>query len=53
MNNGVSACARKRRRSADCDNIANVNTAGFKYQRALFEDVFSRASRKRVGAGVS
>ncbi len=54
MNNGVSGLrAEKEALGVIGDNIANVNTAGFKYQRALFEDVFLKSSSgSDVGAGV-
>jgi flagellar hook protein FlgE len=34
------------------DNIANVNTPGFKRQRSVFEDVFNRGGTTFGGAGV-
>lgn len=34
------------------DNIANVNTPGFKRQRSIFEDVFNRGGTAFGGAGV-
>jgi flagellar hook protein FlgE len=35
------------------DNVANVNTPGFKRQRAIFEDVFSRGNGGGSGARLS
>ena len=35
------------------DNVANVNTPGFKRQRAIFEDVFSRGNTGGSGARLS
>ncbi len=43
MNTGVSGLAASAKAiSVVGDNIANVNTVGFKYQRAIFQDVLGR-----------
>lgn len=34
------------------DNVANSNTIGFKYSRAMFEDVLGGAMGQNIGAGV-
>ncbi len=52
MNTGISGLkAQEQALGVVSDNIANVNTVGFKHSRALFEDVLGSTSKTASGSG--
>ncbi|MEM1029383.1 MAG: flagellar hook protein FlgE [Myxococcota bacterium] len=52
MNTGISGLkAQEQALGVVSDNIANVNTVGFKASRALFEDVLGSTSNTEAGSG--
>ena len=52
MNTGISGLkAQEQALGVITDNIANVNTVGFKHSRALFEDVLGSTAKTATGSG--